>query len=921
LPDLKIFNYDYYNIIKNEYNPEFTGPVLVICGRDKDGKFHRIRCLDDRFKPHFYVPDDAACRLKCQQLGLEFEEWPYPSVYDKDEKVLIVYADFPFRVAKVRDYFPHTYEADVKWASMAMMKLNLDRGYIRVPDLDWVTADQILPIPEEEEFYVKPRVFYFDIETDFEGTTDFDLERAFIISLVVYDNYLNRYDTFEWDEHNGSYWKEERTVERDIKRNNILPRNSAEVINHCTDEREVLSLFFNLFTRKPDAICGFNSHGGNQMQSYKSKSRREWSNGFDEPVIYKRAIAHNLLKQMQKMSPLPNNKNAYGHYYGCYTRGRGEKFEVVIRCITPLDILYDVPKLGYTQGFRDFFGGGLENYLQYFAKIGKLKHQGLSVAQFKKKDLYSALHYNRRDVEGCFYLDELFGYSNDVFDTVALAQVPGIDILYATKIHAFLTLKYSQDKCVYDTRWGANQRKLWPGWLEEKKDHYGIVMKHKYKVGGYNVEMMKGGQGWTIVVDFSGLYPNLLMSANAGADTIVCVKEEHDDYFIDFNMNLIPKDQCNHTPSAPFWKKEYKEAIDVQIWKKLLNYRKKLKQQLAEEFDRTGDTKSEKYKLLRAKEYNLKQRLINNKFGVMGNRGFLGFMLPLYNVAPSMGQPLVRLIAEEFLPQHGAYARGGDTDSVFVGIDGTHTIEEIIKIADELVVELNKFVNIKMKELFNIESDSHTIVMDWEKIGPYFYGHMKKNYLVEVWAQDGKVLSKKNRYTMYKGFELKKKNRSNVTEMVQKAYLKVAKKVYEQNLDVVSEFYNLIQRIDNIYPQLKWSDICSRITLKRDLKSYSPNFPNRRAAEFSNERFATEFTVGSIGYMGYPTEQTDPRKKTYMMFTDDDVETIKTYGYELDVATHKQKFVINKLNYLFSDYNLNWLQIEDIEEISDICEM
>ena len=48
-------NYAYYNILDNDYNPEFVGPVLVITGRDKDGNFRKIRCLDDKFRPHFFV--------------------------------------------------------------------------------------------------------------------------------------------------------------------------------------------------------------------------------------------------------------------------------------------------------------------------------------------------------------------------------------------------------------------------------------------------------------------------------------------------------------------------------------------------------------------------------------------------------------------------------------------------------------------------------------------------------------------------------------------------------------------------------------------------------------------------------------------------------------------------------------------------
>ena len=61
---IKITNWDYYNIFDNEYEPDFIGPVLVLCGREKDGKFRRIRCLDEKLKPYFYVEDTKENRHK-----------------------------------------------------------------------------------------------------------------------------------------------------------------------------------------------------------------------------------------------------------------------------------------------------------------------------------------------------------------------------------------------------------------------------------------------------------------------------------------------------------------------------------------------------------------------------------------------------------------------------------------------------------------------------------------------------------------------------------------------------------------------------------------------------------------------------------------------------------------------------------------
>lgn len=913
---IRIHNYDYYNILDNEYNPDFVGPVLVITGRDKDGNFRKIRCLDDKFKPHFFIQDTKENRHLLVTHSLSWEPVDYPSVYDEDEKIIKVYVQFPYEVTHYRKYFEHTYNADIVWPQLAMMTLQLPNGFIEVPDnADFITADEIKPVPLEKTFYVKPRILYYDIETDMiDHDKDFSPENSKIISIVAYDNYDNEYFTYEWSDKNTGLWTEEREVERSIKKYNIVPKTSHDTIYHCTSEQQMLIEFFLLFKKKrPDAWCGFNSHGGNELKSYGSETKREWTNGFDEPTIYLRAMVNGLQKEAQLMSPLPTYKNKWGRYYGVYSRGREPKFEIVVRSFTPLDVRFDVPKMGYLDKFRDFFGGGLEDYMEYFGKIRKVSHEGMSVAEFKEYDLYKELDYNRRDVEGCFFIDELFGFSNDVFERVGIIQTPGIDLLYSTKIHNFLTLKYSQGKVVYDSKWQEWKRDIWEGWLEEKKREYGIVMKKHNRAGGYNVEVDRGGHDMTLIMDFSRLYPNLLCAANVGLDTLVSVKEEHDDYFIDFKGNIIRKEDCNITPSAPFLKRHIKKAIDVEIWEDLIEFRDTLKREMAELLDKGVSIKSREYKLLDSKEYNLKQGALNNKYGVMGNRGYIAFCPATYNAAPSMAQVLIRCLAEEFLPSLGYYARAGDTDSVMPNLKAD-TIEQAVKEAEWLIEKANVYIKKKMKDIFHIETDK--AVLDWEKIGPFFYAHAKKNYLLEVWAQDGKILDPKDRHIMYKGFELKKVDRSDITEMVQKSYFKLAKKVVEEQLDYRTVMGEFIKRLNIIVPLISWEKMCSRIKLKRKLDKYSKNFPNRRAAEYSNERFDTNFSIGSHGFLATRRVKIKTPKTPVMMFRKEDIPRIEELGYEINFEEHFQKFVKDKLNLLFDDYGLDWNMLEKKAKIS-----
>lgn len=905
---LRIFNYDYYNILDNEYDKDLECPIMVITGREQDGKFHCIKIPGNKeiFKPHFFVEDTPYNEIILKKLKLEYEKWPHPAVYDENERVLIAYTQYPFEVPKVRNMFEHTYEADVPYEKMFMMKLRLNGGYLECPDKEWLEPEEIKAIPEEQHFIVEPRVCYFDIETRVidETIEQFDLRNNEIISIVVYDNYLNRYDSLEWSKNNSVYWTQHRITPRILKHEDI-PETSSQIIHHCISEKQLLIKFYEIFLRRFDAIFAFNSHGGNVLNSYKSQSVREWQNGFDEPVIHIRSLYCGLEREMQTMSPIPTFKNIHNHYYGVYKRGVGDKYEVVVRGMTPLDFYYAEPLMQYTAKDRDFFGRGLDDYMKYYAKHGKVEHEGLSVAELKDLDLEKELHYNKVDVEGCLFLDKRFGFSNDIFDTVSLSKVKGIDILKATKIHDFIILDESQDTCVYDTKYQAWSRGLWKGWLHEKADEYGIIMK-KDKPGGYNVPMKRGIGGWTAVFDFSGLYPTLASAANAGIDTLIHVKEELEDHYIDTKGKKWMKKDVIITPAAPFRKDII--SIEKHIWDKLLAFRKRYKDKFEEVQEQVNyDTKNPLYKLWWSKQYNLKTRLINNKYGASGNSGFRNYCYPVYAVPPTLGQLCIQGLEKELIPELGLYCRGGDTDSIFVALESTN-IDDAMKECDKIAEACNAYIDRLLDEKFNIQE--HNVKIGWEKIGPKFYGHMKKNYLLEVWAQDGKKLPEKKRYIMYKGFEMKKSNRADITEIVQRVYFK---KVQESNNneEFLPKIYEVIKRIEDIFEYIPLRKICSRIKIKRNLMKYAVNFAPRRAAEYANERYNTNYTLGSQGFIAWLEGNNKP--KPVAMFKKKD---IKKMNLPVDYKHHKQKFVIDKLDYLLDDFKTGYHKLRRANRIT-----
>lgn len=925
---LRIFNYDYFNIFDNKYDPELECPIFLMTCRDKDGKFYEFKIPGNKgiLRPHFFVPDNEFSRdllennLFIKHHGekekLEWEEWPHPAIYDENEKVLVVYTRYPFQVRWKRSAFERTYEADVPYPEMFIIQLGLNQGYIEVPDdKEWLDPEDITELPEEDHFFVEPRIAYWDIETEFiDDAKRFDRKNQLLISVVLYDNYENVYHTLEWDNKYEEGWVDIKDKVKRKFNHPKIPMYSREKVYHFTNEKDLLLKFIDIWDEmNPDGSFTFNGHGGNMLVTHKGETMRKWRNGFDEPVFHFRCLAHGLGREIQRLSPLPVMKNVYGKYYGVYSRGKGDKSEIVIRGLTPLDFLYAEPLMGYTRKYTDFFGRrNLDSYLKFFSNFHKIEHDGLTVAELKEIDLEKELLYNKIDVEGMVFLDKRFDFSRDIFDTVALSLVPGLNVLKATKIHDFLTRKYSKDYCVYDTKHQKHNRDIWKGFLKEKVNEMVLDKQQTIDVQGFKIKVKKGGraggfvtmkrgiQGWYAVIDFHSLYPYLAMAANAGIDTLIEVEEVHDDHYIDKKGKKWLKKDVITTPSGVYRKD--KTSIEKLIWKDLLNTRADYKQKYYDIYDELGNPNHPEVKLYDSKQYNLKMRYINNKYGASGNMGYVAYSIAVYNTPPTMGQVCTRSIAEKFLPSIGYECRGGDTDSVFPALKSDN-LEDAIKETEELVDKCNDYIDKLLKEKFNI--DEHEVEIDWEKIGPNFYGHAMKNYALEVWAEDGRILDKKDRYNVYKGFELKKRDRSDVTEMVQKTYVDLALKS-NNRAEFLDKMSGVCERIDKIFQYLPWSKISTRINLKKKLENYSDNYYSKRAAQFSNENFGTNFGLNTNAFLGYLDLAGSHDLAPIMLFKEDDIPKIKSLGYDIDYQKHKEKYAIKKLDNLLENYDTNF---------------
>jgi len=155
---------------------------------------------------------------------------------------------------------------------------------------------------------------------------------------------------------------------------------------------------------------------------------------------------------------------------------------------------------------------------------------------------------------------------------------------------------------------------------------------------------------------------------------------------------------------------------------------------------------------------------------------------------------------------------------------------------------------------------------------------------------------------------MKKRNRADITEMVQRVYFQ---KVLESknDADFLAKISDVIKRIELLFPYIPLKKICSRVSLRRNIDRYAKNWPVRRAAEYSNELLGTSYTLGSQGFMAWLVGGDKP--KPVAMFKKSDLKRLKRLGkyIPIDYKHHKQKFVIDKLDYMLSAFNMGYHKI------------
>lgn len=377
---LKIFMLVLFIIIFLIMNNIFTDSYIVyLFTRDEDKKLSVVKISN--FRPYFYVLDEKGC---------------YVSIFgDRCRKIVV---ESPYDVAILREKYSQTFEADVHYPNRFL--------------IDYYD-DIIDEVPLRKQ--------WIDLEmcTDSLMLPDVNNPSDPIISICVYDSFLDKYVVFAWHK---KY--------KDVTYNSSY--NFDVVL--CPSEDVMLDLFLRFEKENfPDIMMGWNA------------------TLFDFPYLFNRYGA----ERFRKISPIYKSgiwKNgAYNNYYiaGC----------------SLMDYLNMYKHVTLSSGSRESYS------LDYIGKyeLGLPKKELPGVINRKLWDDYldKIIQYNKRDVEIMVKIDEklsIVNYFNTIrriarcrFDDVFLNSVV-VDcyLLGLVRNRYVLPTKKKHDKSDYEGAFTKN---------------------------------------------------------------------------------------------------------------------------------------------------------------------------------------------------------------------------------------------------------------------------------------------------------------------------------------------------------------------------------------------------------------------------------------------------------------------------------
>ena len=656
------------------------------------------------------------------------------------------------------------------------------------------------------------RICFFDIETDM--SLDVENTPKQVTSIALYDNYTEQYIMLMLDES-----KEEKTQEE---------INGAVLITY-NNEVDMLQGFINYIKEyRPDILTAYNL------------------DNFDIPYLYNR---------MKKLGLNPNDMAENGRTYN-FTSQDGMKL-THIGGIELIDYYELIKKLYRDDPLENFKLDTVGEAIVGLKKIVyKDKYENIQEMYKKDKELF--ITYNIRDVEILVEVEKKMKLISGFL--TATQKVVGCELkeIFNNSVSLdFFMLKTFKDEFVFPTKIKHEHKKILgalSGVLKNLDDWKAETESPPYKKY-YNVAVM----------DFSGLYPNLIRTFNLSPE----MKTDGNGITIDgvtFSQD--------HEGILP-------RMVDILINLKV-KYGK-LKKGI--------DPNSTDFVIANAIYMGVKG-LINSLYGVFV---FPGFRMYDHDVGKSIttSARMTLLRAAKFLDDRGYPNIAADTDSLFFITkekDASKSIEE--------VDGLSKNVNEYLKQLVEgAGSRKSYLEMDFEKrFSRVVFLGVKKRYigLCDVW--DGKLMEGKEKF-LVKGYDLKRSEIPNTIKDRIKDIIvsSIEDKSYEHIEGIYKELVDYILTTD--IKNIAWSK-----GLNKPFREYKVFASQFKGALTAKKYLKLDYKQGDKPKFFYVKKGltvinpiTKKEVKTDVIAFDKDTEIPEEISSKFDRPKYIKKYVDDKL--------------------------
>ncbi|QKQ99739.1 DNA polymerase II [Metallosphaera tengchongensis] len=510
-----------------------------------------------------------------------------------------------------------------------------------------------------------------------------------------------------------------------------------QFVNTEGDDLKIIREFSKFMVEyDPDVILGYNS------------------NGFDWPYLLERASARNYKLDVGRKANSVPNQGTYGHY------------SVIGRL--------NVDLYGFAQSVEEVKVKSLDNIADYLGVLPKNKRVNLEwyqIAEFwsnpEKRDL--VLKYNLDDVKTTYLLKDVFfpfGEQLTEISGLPLDQLSMASVGYRVE---WLLMRESK-----------KYNELIPNRVNKEYESY---------KGGLVIEPKPGIHENVAVLDFSSMYPSIMIKYNIGPDTLV-------------------KGDCSDCWVAPEVGFKFRKDVDgfyKTILKTLLEERAKVKEQLKmakDEYERRR--LEERQKALKV--------MANAMYGYMGWLNARWYSKEGAEAVTSWGRQTITEAAN-IASRLGFDVIYGDTDSIFVRGDRSLLNTLVERITKELGLEIK--IDKKYKKVFFTEN--------------------KKRYA--GLTEDGKI--------DIVGFEA---IRGDWCELAKDTQRLVIEKILLFNLDeAIRAVKEVIMKVKR--REFRIEDFVIWKSLDKSLEEYEVDAPHVSAAKKALSAGFTIFKGGKIGYV------------------------------------------------------------------------